>query len=555
MNEPVELPGAVQQALISYKRYRTISKALDVFSVNVFRGLLVALTIQAASFFVPIDNRLFLQAVALLFSLARATYISTSKKYTLLDCAIDADIQFDLKEKLSTTTEFVNKPVNEEILSGLIRDAIDSSKKLVAREGFRPLANNYLAMSIASFLLIIALTFVPNKMDSVLFNKRDLKTFTEVTKKQVDRFKKEIDSSKISERQKKVLLKELEKLLKDLKLATSKEDALAKLNKHEENLSKMLPPTFKRAELALNRMANNMAQEKSLSEIAKALQNRDGEKVNKGLSDLEKMALQNKLTSGQKAEIAQALQKSASQMEPLGQKELSIALNNLAQAIGSKDSSQLQQSINALNNSLSDQINNANMDQAISSMIARLSESKASMAGQGQIPNNQAAAGRSVDPSNSSNSSSQNGSGGKGTGKGSGAGKSGGGKGAGAGQGAIGAQGSANAGRSGAKPGLGIADAKRNDQLGSHENLFDPNFLNARGEKLRIAGVKGAGEEIQMGKSGTSRFGSTESALTPYSNLYSDYFSFTARAISRGEIPKSYEKLVLDYFSQINPDN
>lgn len=564
MNEEFISPGPVKQALSSYRRFRIVSNAVDVFAIDIFNGLLILLALKILSFFILIENLFILQAVALLFAIVKAGYATLRKSYSLLDSAIDADVQFELKEKLSTAVEFADKPLDSEIYARLTKSAADSSKNIVASAGFKPKANKFAAMGIAALLAITALSFVPNKMDDILANKRELKILNETTEKRVEKFKKEITGSKISNTDKEALLKELERLLKDLKLASSKEDALAKLNKHQDDLAKRLPAALKRSDLAVSQLANTLAQEKELSELAKAIQSRDPAQVNKSLSALNKALSQDKLTQDQKRNMAEALKKAAALMAPLGQTGLANGLNSAGNAINSSSNSQLKQSLADLNNILAGQINNANMEQAVSSMLTQLDENKAAIQAQSQAGQGSAnQPGSSSNPGSANNNgSSGNGAGkgagsgqGQGAGQGSGSGKGqGAGKGAGAGQGGIGAQGG-GAGKSGMQPGIGIVDADRAKQIGEHQSIQGSTFLNSNGEKVQLSGLHGFGEEIQMGKSGTSRSGSSGSALSPYSNLYANYFNFTAQAINRGEIPKSYEKLVLDYFSQINPNN
>ena len=70
------------------------------------------------------------------------------------------------------------------------------------------------------------------------------------------------------------------------------------------------------------------------------------------------------------------------------------------------------------------------------------------------------------------------------------------------------------------------------------------------GEPSYVGGTGGDGQSQQGGQTGSGTF---NPALTPYSEVFSEFFDFAQTSLDRNYIPLSVKDYVRDYFSSLNP--
>ncbi len=72
------------------------------------------------------------------------------------------------------------------------------------------------------------------------------------------------------------------------------------------------------------------------------------------------------------------------------------------------------------------------------------------------------------------------------------------------------------------------------------------------GDPSYVAGTGGDGQT--QGGQGTGT-GTDNGALTPYQQVYADFFDYAQTSLDRGYVPLSIKDYVRDYFSSLDPSN
>lgn len=548
----------ITENLVPYRRLRLISKSADVIVANLAYTLFVIVFIEALSFFYPIGEKLSVSIILVLAAIAYSIFVLLRTPYTILDSARDADLRFNLKERISTSIEFFNREVSENLFGKLLNNAVLFSQEIVPSKGLTIENKKNIYLFASLLFILILLVNLPNGMDDYISKMKKVEKNISVVEKQLEVAKKDIERSSASSSKKEELTKKIDELLKEVKLAKSNEDLLAKLNKYEDMLKKQIPPTLKSSNFAMQSLAGSLSENKNLANLAGALSNKNKNDISKALQELASKSKSGKFSQNDRSQIAESMKNAASSMAGIGQKDLSQSLNKLANDLSAGNKSDLNESINDLENALSEMVKSGQNEDLLANLNKLMSKGKQAVSSNSNNNQNNASAmnGKSAQSSQSSSQSGK-GQGGQGAQGGQGQSSNGQGKTSGqggqGGQGGIGAKPNANAGTSGSVPNMGIVDANKQGKHGKAETIYSPNYLSGSGEKLKLDGSKHKGEETQLGKSGTSRFASNEAALLPYSDVYNEYMNFTAQAINNGEIPKGYEQLVLRYFEMINP--
>ena len=98
----------------------------------------------------------------------------------------------------------------------------------------------------------------------------------------------------------------------------------------------------------------------------------------------------------------------------------------------------------------------------------------------------------------------------------------------------------------------GPTNPNRPSQLGEDlRSVFAPvDRLGRPGDPSYVAGTGGDGQTQQGNQTGS---GSDNGALTPYEDVYTDFYRYAQTSLERGYVPLSVKDLVRDYFSSLDP--
>jgi hypothetical protein len=82
-------------------------------------------------------------------------------------------------------------------------------------------------------------------------------------------------------------------------------------------------------------------------------------------------------------------------------------------------------------------------------------------------------------------------------------------------------------------------------------SVFAPfDRLGKPGDPSYVAGTGGDGQTQQGNQSGQ---GQNNGALTPYQQVFADFYNYALTALDRNYVPLSVKDFVRDYFSSLNP--
>jgi hypothetical protein len=100
----------------------------------------------------------------------------------------------------------------------------------------------------------------------------------------------------------------------------------------------------------------------------------------------------------------------------------------------------------------------------------------------------------------------------------------------------------------------GPTNPNRPAELGEDlSSVFAPfDRVGRPGDPSYVAGTGGDGQT--QGGSGTGT-GTDNGALTPYQQVYADFFDYAQTSLDRGYVPLSIKDYVRDYFSSLDPSN
>jgi hypothetical protein len=98
----------------------------------------------------------------------------------------------------------------------------------------------------------------------------------------------------------------------------------------------------------------------------------------------------------------------------------------------------------------------------------------------------------------------------------------------------------------------GPTNPNRPSELGEDlSSVFAPfDRLGRPGDPSYIAGTGGDGQTQQGSQVGS---GSNNGSLTPYEDVYADFYRYAQTSLERGYVPLSVKDLVRDYFSSLDP--
>ncbi|WP_047152463.1 hypothetical protein [Aneurinibacillus tyrosinisolvens] len=422
----------------------------------------------------------------------------------------------------------------------------------------------YIGGFLFTFWFVLLLS--PNSMDSILRQKAlERKAVSTVEKKVEETAKKIQENNRLADQQKKEAAKVLDDLKKDLKESRTMTDKLNALETAGKRLDK-LQEKANQKQSALADMNKKLAENKMMKEAAAALEKKDKEALLRAMEQVRNQLAS--LPQKEREEMARLMEEVARKWQEsagkAGEPQAGQLAENLRKAAENIRSGNLPQSYEDMREAMLQALQESGqaeqMNRQLAQAMASLQQSQMTLAAGGAGQPGSAASpgsstggtagtgapGQSGDSSAPPNSSqSGQGAGGQGTGAGSGNG-SGSGSGSGSGTGTGGTGSGTGTGGSAGGQGNGAGTG-----AGTHEMVNIPSErLNGPGPEGTVGGPLGQGpaESRQSGKSQVS-----PGVSRPYEEVYQQYEKFARESMDRNEIPADYEKIVKDYFSNIEP--
>lgn len=562
-----ELTQLLQPIKRSLNQQRLVKYTIRYLSIGLAASLVILLLVRLVPIYYYREIACSILALAILAALVTVFY----KRIDVRQAAAYADSQ-GLQEQVSTAWEFRH---DDSALARLQREAALNS----LRRNLHEIRSSITLWSYSKrqAMLLSCLVFAwgalflsPNPVDEIIRLQLE-------EKKAISSIEKEIDKEiKETERNKQLHQVEQEKianLLKQIKQNLKEQDRLSeKLRSLEDGkleLAKLQTAQQKKQEV-LEQLKRRLAEEQALAEVAKALDSHDQQILMEAMEKLSQLVAT--LTKEEQEELAQLMEAIARQTEEevseLDAEQLAAIAEQLKQAAELLRHGELPASFAELKQALvraqEALAQGQQFNQHVSRALAALQQGQLSLAqanpsasglatglsqGSGNPGQTSMGQGTSVQGSSSATSgqgqgstgAGQNDQGGSGLESGYGSGASA--PGSGHGQGASAGSGGGNG--SGAGSGVGSAQGARElvtvpiQRLDGASQPGDP-----------VGGPLGEGpSETRWSNSGQV----TAGTVRPYVEVFQEYEQIARESLERNEIPRDYEELVKQYFSELEP--
>ncbi len=385
---------------------------------------------------------------------------------------------------------------------------------------------------------------------------------------------------------------ELQALHEQLARAQGAEEAARALDEHQERLAGLAQREDYAWQRALEGLATTWGQDPQLGALARSMESRDAQAVERALAELESRVV-GQMSPDEQRELRQSLQAGANAARDVP--PLAAALRQAAQQVGSTQSGSGNSSsgLGELSRMMSQGAARSAALQSVQQALAGLSRARAALGPASGSSTRAASAGGSATAAggsasqgggsgassgagaSASGSGTEGATGGSGQGSGSGAGTgsgsgSGGGSGTGSGAGSAGAGGAGSGSGAGAGAGGGPAQGRPSSgnsgatttggsvapsMRGStnYERIYAPSLLGGEGgPRVQSPGdAAGASGEVVDLPNSPLELGE----LRPYDQVYGRYEAEARQSASRQSLPPALQGLVQRYYSAIDPGN
>jgi hypothetical protein len=294
---------------------------------SLFAALLVALVAVTIRKFFPLDvaGRTWLWGWVggcVAAGLLLAGIWTFVRRQTALDAAIEIDLRYGLKERVSSAIALSPEERSSEVGQALVSDANERVRRIDVRERFRPEFNWHPLLPVAAALVVFLVAFFlqdaatdPAKVaaaDAATANEQVRKSMQELKKRLAERKKQEATDVPEADQ----LLTKFEKSVNDLeKSNVDRKKALVKLN----DLSKEI--SDRRVELQASEKARDqLKQLKDIpngpaDRIASALKNGDTQRAMDELKKLSEKLQSDKLSAAEKEQLVKQLQQLGAELQ------------------------------------------------------------------------------------------------------------------------------------------------------------------------------------------------------------------------------------------------
>ena len=384
---------AEYQKLVRYlkkvERRLRFQQAMRLLPYGILAGGLVGLVAAIVSRVTPsltIEQVALIAIPALAVSVLAVLLYALFRPRKLLDTARRADIALGLKERLSTAVEghlnpdaFGYKVMADQQFNDARRVVENPPQKVSKALPVRvPRKQGFAALALIP-LLVVALV-LPNPFSDQVKENQAIKTQIEQEAQKIEQLKQQIekqnpDAAKNDPRTQE-LLKQLEQAQKDLlDKSNNKDDALAALQKAEQELQNLADPNKTTAEkAALENLARTFNSSDATKPVGQALQQNSADKYDNAANELENLANNSKALdqlkndSNQAQQLSDKLAKDAENFKNTNP-DMSNKLQNLSDALKPDN---LQQNPGAAQQAMKDLaggLRQAGQDQQISEQM------------------------------------------------------------------------------------------------------------------------------------------------------------------------------------------
>lgn len=519
----------------------------------------ISLVIMIVSRFIPItfiwNKLLLILAFSLVFGGIGAFY----KKPSFRDTATLID-SFELKERVSTSLELMGK---ETVVAKLQKE---DTIKLLEDKALNKQISIKPSMKILSVICIILLatvsiSFIPTKSYVLAKEKEDNFEKVEEEKAKIEKIKNDIGKDEeLTLEEKKMVQESLEKVNKELENLKSVKEAQKELVKSKKELNRIKEDLNQRK---ADEIAENMKHKSFTKKLAQKLMERDSKEIAKEIEEMTK-----KIESLNKEELEKLVKNLKELQEAFkNNPEMANAFKEIRDAVaqsikeGSKNSSLIKQSLENLNQAISNQLNNSQISSQLNEALNNLDElndtlTQMSTGANGNMTGNQEqqAGDGSENEKNSSSTGKHSGEGGGesqgGNGNSGNNGTQGNGNGnsSGAGNGSSSGNDSSSGGES--KAGSGNRQESSDKEAKDYEKIFSPKRLDSGGEKSNIHGEMN--ESGQKDTIEVKEFGKDMGESVPFGDVLKSYKESEFHRLDEEEIPINMKEIVKEYFIKLD---
>jgi len=542
-------------------RYRWID-GLAAAQRSLWLAAAFMLLLQIVGRLLPVENLYLWTLLPLALWLAVIPILTLTRRFPILRAAQRADIDLRLYERLSSALElsqssdkpgYTFPPV---LLQAQQADALQAARAVNPQRDLpfawyrRPLITTAVlgALTLISF-------FFPNPMDAVLAERRAVALEAEKQAQHIEDLSQELaGENALTPEEREELARQLEQLAAQLRANPGDlEQALADLARMQQGLTERRNPNAAALQANLENLAQRL---QNLAGIPSDPQQDAASTASQALGLLAEQLAQQfaEMDPEQRQQAAAELGALSAQAALAGDQGLAQALSSLAQALQANNASAIQSSSAQVQQALAQTSQALSAQQALQQAAQQLQQSQQALAQAAQTAAQaNAYPGQNPRPNGSPG---QTGSPGQNPGQGQ--------------NGAPGAQpgsspGSGQAGSGGSQantlpPATSSGQAGRpqgnrsgtTGQLG--EQVYAPWIRpGSSGEELFIPGQDSNQGQTTSSEGSSPSAGAGDQALTPYYDVYYQYYNAANQAIQQGAVPASLTDYVREYFSQLEP--
>lgn len=503
----------IKKILEPLKRKMNIEKFLCYFLLSETVALAVIFVILLVSKFVYIKKLEIICTAVAVVGFIISLILIYLKRTTVHEAAKVAD-RLCLKERLSTALEIAQLEVQNSMESLAIKDAIEKGRQAQPEKSYRvSLPQNTIKVMAVVIIAVFATGFVKSP------DRVDVGSLLNSNIKEIEQVKKEVNAEKIIEDEDlKELNKQVTVLTKSLKQASSKKEAVQKMDEAQQELKNL-------EKTGVSKDLENISESLSTNEVAKKLgesvKNGDTQAMNSSLDELN-----SQIEQMSEEELQALLDAMKEAIENVDKEELKAALSAYAEQLAAGNFNPSSNSLQQLKETLETAINSSqNLKAKVADLNKLIAQATQTVQNNGSQSTPQAEVESGSQPASQGESSSQ--------GNSSGEGQNGSGQGEGSGQGQGGS------GEGGNGRGAGHEET---------EEVYTREQSEKAGYDTQVEGAENSGGDTEISNQQTT---GTEGESVPYDQVVGEYKEEELKSIDESNVPYGMKELVADYFSAL----
>lgn len=511
----------IKKILEPLKRKMDIEKFLCYFFRAQTVALAVIFVILLVSKFVYIKNVEIICTAMVVIAFIVSIILIYIKRTDINEAARVAD-KLCLKERLSTALEIAQLEEQSAMGRLVINDAIEKGRQAQPEKSYRlAIPKNTLKVMAVVTIAVFATGFVKSP------DRVDVGSILNSNIKEIEQVKKEVNTEKIIDDENiKEINKQVNVLTKSLKQASSKKEAVQKMDMAQQELKNLEKTGVSKD---LESISESLSSNEGAKKLGESIKNGDTQAMNASLDELN-----SQIEEMSEEELQELLEAMKEAIENVDNEELKETLSNYAGQItagnfnpSTNSLQQLKEGLQAATNAsqnLKAKVADLNklIAQATQTVQNSGSESTSAQQGEGQS---------SSQPDSNGDSSGQGE--GSGQGNGSGEGQNGSGEGEGTGQG---------------QSGSGQGGNGRGDGHVETEEVYTREQSGKPGYDTQVEGAENSGGDTEISNQQTT---GTAGESVPYDQVIGEYKEEELKSIDESSVPYGMKELVADYFSAL----